>query len=329
MKIFVTGGMGYIGSHTVLALLERGYEVTILDNLEFSQASTLDRISGLAGNKSPIFIKGDLKNIDDIRKSLDSSFDAVVHFAGYKNVSESIKDPYSYYNNNINGTLNLLKVMTECGVFKMVFSSSCSVYGQPKELPLSETAKFDPLSPYARTKLACEYLIEDFKNVGINSVKLRYFNAAGAHPSGQLGEDPNVILNVIPRMFPAIYGKYKFKLFGNSFNTKDGSQVRDYVHVVDLANAHIKAIEYLNKNNGSFAFNIGTGSGTSNLELIAEIEKVVGKKLEYEVVAPVYGDPIEVYSDVTKSKSVLGWESVYNYKDIIRDSYNWYKQFYE
>jgi len=328
MNIFVTGGMGYIGSHTVVKLLESGHKVTIFDNLEFSDKSVLDRIKKITGTK-PAFYKGDIRETKDLLKAMNKDIDVVIHFANYKNVSESIKDPYGYYKNNVVGTLNILKIMRNYNINKIIFSSSCSVHGQPKKLPVKENDELAPLSPYARTKLSVEYKLDDFKNVGIDSVRLRYFNAAGAHPSGELGEDPNVLLNVIPRIFGAIYGKMDFKLFGDNFKTKDGTQIRDYIHVMDLASAHVKAVEYLNNNKGSFVFGLGTGKGTSNLQLIKEIEKVTGKTLKYDTVAPIYGDPIVVYGDATLAKKELNWEASRDYKEIIKDSYNWYKHFYE
>lgn len=327
-KILVTGGMGYIGSHAVVSLLENDYDVTIFDNLEFSEESVLDRLAEITG-KRPSFYKGDIRNISDLLIAMESGFDLVIHFAGYKNVSESIKDPAGYYENNVYGSLNLLKAMVTSDIKNIVFSSSCSLHGQPKTLPVKETDELAPLSPYARTKLAIEYMIEDFKNVGINSVRLRYFNAAGAHPSGKLGEDPNVLLNVTPRMFGAIYGKMDFKLFGNKFDTEDGTQIRDYVHVMDLAEGHVGAVKYLDNHKGSYVFNLASEKGTSNLQLINEIEKVTGRKLDYEIVDPIYGDPVVVYGDSSLAKKELNWEAKRDYKEIIKDSYNWYKNFYE
>lgn len=323
-RIFVTGGAGYIGSHTVLALLEAGYETTVFDNLEFGSKAALERIEGMTGKKIE-FIKGDMRNTDDLDTALNDSFDGIIHFAAYKNVSDSIKDPSSYYVNNVMGMLNLLNAMRKKNLTKVVFSSSCSVHGQPKNLPVKEDDELAPISPYARTKLACEYMCDDFQNYGIDSIRLRYFNAAGAHPSGKIGEDPNTLLNVIPRIFGKVLGTHDFKMFGNGFDTPDGTQIRDYIHVMDLADGHIKALEYMDNHPGSHVFGLGTGRGTSLLELIDEIEKLTDTKIEYEVIDPIKGDPVEVYGDASKAEKELGWKAQYDYKDILRDAWKWYQ----
>lgn len=323
-KIFVTGGAGYIGSHTVLRLIESGYDVTVFDNLEYGSEKALDRIRKITG-KDLVFIKGDIRSSEELGAALKEDFDAIIHFAAYKNVSDSMKRPDAYYENNVVGSLNILKIMKEKGIHKIVFSSSCSVHGQPKSLPVKETDELAPLSPYARTKLAVEYMLDDFKNVDISSVRLRYFNAAGAHPSGEIGENPEVLLNIIPRVFGSALGKYELKIFGNKFETPDGFQVRDYIHVMDLADGHVLALKYLENNNGSYVFGLGTGKGTSNLQIIQEVEAVTGKSVKYDIVDPIAGDPVQVYGDNTKARTDLGWEPKYGYKEIIRDAWNWYK----
>ncbi len=324
-NIFVTGGLGYIGSITVLTLLENGYNVTIFDNLEASNESTLETLKNIS-HKEVSLVKGDLRNLSDLDKAFSSgTFDAVIHFAGYKNISDSIKQPKEYYENNVVGSFNLLNKMLEHNVTKIIFSSSCAVHGQPKTLPLKETDELAPLSPYARTKLAIEYMIEDYKTLGIDSIRLRYFSAGGAHPSGLLGENPKVLLNVIPRIFGAALGKYKLKIFGNNFNTKDGYQERDYIHVMDLAIAHVAALKYLETLKGSDVFGLSTGKSTSVMEIITAIENVTNMKVPYEIIGPITGDPIQVYGDSTKAKELLNWEAKYNYKQMIDDAWNWYK----
>jgi len=324
-KIIVTGGAGYIGSHTVVELIKSGYEPIIFDNLEYGSKEVPERVEKLTGFR-PKLIIGDLKNYNQIFKALKSEkFDGVIHFAAYKNVVESINEPEKYYENNILGTLNLLKVLKESKIDKLIFSSTCAVYGTPEKLPVNEDTPLNPLSPYPKTKLACEYMIDDFQKYGIDSIRLRYFNASGAHPSGLLGENPEVLLNIIPRIFNSAFGYYDLKIFGNKFNTRDGYQIRDYIHVVDLADAHIKALKYLTDKKGSFVFNIGTGKGTTNLELIKEVENVTNKKVNFKVTEANPGEAIEIYADNTLAKKELGWKASYDYHDIISHAWNWYK----
>lgn len=323
-KVFITGGAGYIGSHVVLELLSKGWDVTVFDNLEFGSKEALNRIEKLTG-KNIAFIHGDIRKKDELSNALEENYAGVIHCAAYKNVSDSIKDPAAYYENNVVGSLNLLNAMREYDISNIVFSSTCAVHGQPSSLPVKETDELKPISPYGRTKLAVEYMILDFQSLGLNSVILRYFNVAGAHSSGEIGEDPQTLLNVIPRIFGKALGTYEFKMFGNNFDTPDGTQIRDYIHVMDLAVAHVKALEYSIENTGCEIFGLSTGKGTSVLQLIKEIEKVTRKGVDYDVTDPVKGDPIEVYGDATKAKELLNWEAQYNYKDIIADAWKWYE----
>lgn len=332
-SIFVCGGAGYIGSHTVLELMKQGYAVTIFDNLEFSSQDYLERLQSLAKetvNQSFEFIQGDLRNPEEIAAALKTKdFFGVVHFAAYKNVYDSIESPDQYYRNNVLGTFNLVEAMRKANIHNIVFSSTCSVYGQPSKLPISEEFPLNPLSPYARTKAAVELMLEDYQKLGLNSVRLRYFNAAGAHPSGKIGEDPKTLLNVIPRIFGAVLGKWNLQIYGNQYATRDGYQIRDYIHVQDLATAHVQALKYLEDNQGSIAINLGTGKGTSNLELMKAVEEVTGKSVPHEVVAPKGFDPIEVYGDNSRAKEKLGWQPIYDYHDIIKHDWQWYQNVLE
>lgn len=325
--ILVTGGCGYIGSHTVLALLRAGYDVTVFDNLEKSSKEVISVLEKETGKKID-FIKGDLRNLDDLEKVFSQKYECVIHFAAYKNVPESAKIPDKYYENNVIGTYNLLIAMLKGGpkgsTTNIVFSSTCAVYGTPKVLPVTEESPLSPLSPYAKTKLCIEYMLSDFAALGLNSVRLRYFNVAGADPTAIIGEDPNILANLIPRLFGVVLGKYELKVFGNNFPTRDGCQIRDYIHVSDLADAHVKALSFLDKNIGSHVFNVGTGKGTTVKELIDEVEKVTGKKIPFEVTDPIPQEAIEIYGNCDKAEKLLGWKAKYDYHDMVKDADRWY-----
>jgi UDP-glucose 4-epimerase len=323
-KIFVTGGAGYIGSHTVLNLLRAGFEVTVFDNLEYGSLEMLDRVKKLSG-KEINFIKGDIKNFFEIVSALDNTYEAVIHFAGYKSVVESYAQPLRYFENNVAGSINLFKAMKEKGVKNIIFSSTGSVYGQPEELPVSEKGKIAPLSVYSKTKAIVESILEEEIREGINSVRLRYFNVAGADPSGQIGEDPNCLGNLIPRLFANLIGKHDLKIYGNNFPTSDGTQIRDYIHVADLAEAHVLAMQYLLAHEGTIAINLGTGKGTTVMELLLEVEKVTGKKINYEIGSANFGEPVEIYANPTLAKELLNWQAKYDYHGIVETSWNWYK----
>ena len=284
MKILVTGGAGYIGSHTVLELLNSGHDVVVFDSLEKSTLKNLDEIKLMIG-KEISFVKGDLLEYDLVGLLKAQTPDAVIHFAGYKNAGESVKEPSKYHRTNVYGTFLLLEAMRECGVNKIVFSSSCAIFGNPEKLPISEDLLPNPISAYGKSKLMVEYMLKDyFVAYGISSVALRYFNAAGAHESGKIGEEVKATGNIIPLIMENLLGhKTGFTLFGDKFNTPDGSQERDYVHVTDLANGHLKALEKLENSDGFFFYNLGTGTSSSNKKLIELSENVSGKKLEYTV----------------------------------------------
>lgn len=324
-KIFVTGGAGYIGSHTVLALLQQGYTVTVMDNLENCSLDNLHKVEEMSGKKVE-FIKGDIRDQEALRAALRPEHECVIHFAAYKSVVESESQPLRYYENNVGGSISLFKIMLEKGIKNIVFSSTGSVYGEPKKLPVDESQPLTPLNVYSKTKTMMERILEDSSALGLNSVRLRYFNVAGAVPGGEIGEDPMAMGNLIPRLFMNLIGKHELKIYGNDFATRDGYQIRDYIHVVDLAQAHIDALKYLETNKGSIAINLGTGNGTTVMELIKEVEKVTERKLKYEIVSANPGETVEIYADPTLAKRLLNWAAKYDYHVIIQDSWNWYKK---
>lgn len=330
MKILVTGGAGYIGSHTCLALLEADYEVVVVDNLSNSSMISMERVERLSGKKLT-FYKEDLLNEEGLSEIFEKEKpDAVIHFAGLKAVGESVAKPLWYYYNNITGTLNLLNVMKKHKVFKLVFSSSATVYGMPKSVPIKEDFPLSVTNPYGQTKLMIENILKDlcFAEDDFNIVALRYFNPIGAHKSGEIGEDPSGIPNnLVPYVTQVIVGKLPYlNVFGDDYNTPDGTGVRDYIHVVDLAMGHLKAIEYMKDNNGFHVYNLGTGNGYSVLDIVKAFEKVIGKEIPYKIVERRPGDVAECYADPTLAKNDLDWEAKYNLQDMCEDSYRWQKQ---
>ena len=294
MKVLVTGGTGYIGSHTVVELLENNYEVVIFDNLSNSKEEVIDKIKEITG-KRPIFVKGDLVNIDEIKAVFEEyEIDSVIHFAGLKAVGESVSIPIKYYENNIVGTLNLIKVMQDFNCKKIVFSSSATVYGDKNKAPYTEHMELGATNPYGRTKLMLEEIFRDLYNSD-NSWRislLRYFNPVGAHKTGLIGENPNGIPNnLMPYILKVSVGELPIlNIFGGDYNTSDGTGVRDYIHVVDLAIGHIRALEYIKDNEGIEAVNLGSGKGTSVLELVNSFEKVNDLKLNYKITDRRQGD---------------------------------------
>ena len=331
MRILVTGGTGFIGSETVIALIEKGYEVSIVDNLYNSKKEVLNRIKTLTG-VMPTFYEIDCCDMASFRKVFEAEhFDAVIHFAGLKAVGESVAKPVEYYSNNLISTCNLLTLMKEFNVKKLVFSSSATVYGVPDRVPLKET---DPVksatNPYGETKVMIERIITDYcaADSSMNAVLLRYFNPIGAHPSGLLGEDPNGIPNnLMPYICQVAIGKLKcLKVYGDDYPTPDGSGIRDYIHVVDLALWHVATIKKLEENPGLVIYNLGTGKGTSVLEMISAFEKATGVKIPYEIVGRRAGDVAEHYAECDKAKNELGWVAKYNVIDACRDAYNFQKK---
>jgi len=329
MNILITGGSGFIGSHTVVELLEKGYNVHIIDNLSNSDISVLDSINEITGIK-PIFDKIDLLDLHNLSEFFDSyKFDAVIHFAGVKAVGESTAYPLKYYGNNLVGTYNLLDCMVQHSVKKMIFSSSATVYGASDDMPLIESHHTLPTSPYGRTKLYIEEMCRDLctSNAEWSIALLRYFNPVGAHPSGLIGENP---LGIPNNLFPiitqvAIGLRKKLMIFGDDYSTTDGTGIRDYIHVVDLAKGHVKALDYLKHHNGVEVFNLGTGNGYSVKEVIHAFEKENEVKIPWEITARRPGDVSICYSDPTKANEILGWQAEKNLNDMCRDGWRFQK----
>jgi len=326
MKILVTGGLGFIGSHTVVELIESGHEVVIVDNLCNSKIDVLDKIEKITKVR-PKFYQFNLLTLEDLRKVFDENdFDGVIHFAGLKAVNESINLPIEYYDNNIGSTLNVLKCMKEKNIKKLVFSSSATVYGEPKENPVDENSPSNlATNPYGRTKCFIEEILKDcYISDNTNQFTiLRYFNPVGAHSSGLIGEDPNGIPNnLMPYILRVAEGKAdKLHIFGKDYDTKDGTCIRDFIHVVDLAKGHVKAIENINEN-GIHIFNLGTGKGTTVLELVTSFNKVNGDLVQYEFVERREGDVAINYAKTERAKDKLGWEAQLNIEDMCRDAWN-------
>jgi len=328
MKILVTGGAGYIGSQTTLELVKQGFDVTVLDSYELGYHQALERIEQMTG-KTVGRVTADLRKIDEVHKAFENrELDAIVHFAAYKNVGEAEGNPEKYFENNVLGSLNLLKTMEKNGVKRIVFSSTSAVYGNSEVLPMDESLPFAPLNAYGQSKATVEWMLGDFyRAYDISSVALRYFNAAGADPSGEIGEDPSRTGNIIPLIMQTLIGKREsFSLFGDNFETADGTQERDYIHVQDLATGHVAALRKLEKSEGAFAYNLGRGESTSNKQLIELAEEITGKKLNYEVTGPRAGDPPITVSDPSKAEKELDWKAVYDIRAIMTDHWRWVSQ---
>jgi len=334
-KVLVTGGAGYIGSHTCLQLIQAGYEVLVLDNLSNSTPESLRRVENITGGFVPL-VEGDVRD----RELLNSLFgghniDSVIHFAGLKAVGESVQQPLHYYQNNVAGTLALCEAMADNRVKKIVFSSSATVYGDPASVPITEDFPLSATNPYGRSKLHIEEMLRDFSVADIANnegnpwsiVLLRYFNPVGAHPSGQIGEDPNGIPNnLMPYISQVAVGKLEqLSVFGGDYDTVDGTGVRDYIHVVDLANGHLQALKKLDQRNahGVFTYNLGTGNGYSVLETVAAFEKASGCKVPYEIVDRRAGDIAACYADSTLAAEELDWQAQLNLADMCRDAWRW------
>lgn len=327
MNILVTGGAGYIGSHTVVELLNSGHNVVVLDNLYNASEKALDVIAKITG-KTPKFYKVDLLDYDAVNKCFDENkFDAVIHFAGLKAVGESCQIPIKYYHNNITGTLNLVDIMQKYNVYNLVFSSSATVYGMPKTVPITEDFPLSTTNPYGSTKLMIEGILTDVykSNNKWSMTLLRYFNPIGAHKSGDLGEDPKGIPNnLLPYVAQVAVGKLDYvHVFGNDYDTPDGTGVRDYIHVVDLALGHLKAIEKKTNCPGVHIYNLGTGNGYSVLDIIHAFEKACGKKIEYKIEARRPGDIAICYADATKAKNELDWAATRTIDEMCADSWHW------
>ena len=328
MAILVTGGAGYIGSHTCVELLNRGYEVVVLDNLYNSSGKALDRVKEITG-KSVKFYQGDILNREDLEEVFEKeNIENVIHFAGLKAVGESVAKPWEYYHNNITGTLLLCDVMRQHDCFNLIFSSSATVYGDPAEIPITEKCpKGQITNPYGQTKGMLEQILTDL-HVGDerwNVMLLRYFNPIGAHPSGLIGEDPKGIPNnLVPYIAQVAVGKLKcLGVFGDDYPTPDGTGVRDYIHVVDLAIGHVKAIEKMKTQKGVNIYNLGTGIGYSVLDVLHAYEKACGKELPYEIKPRRAGDIATCYCDATKAKEELGWVAERGIEEMCADSWKW------
>ena len=324
--ILVTGATGYIASHTIIELLNGGYDVIGIDNLANSKRPVISRITGLT-NRSMVFRAIDIRDKQQLSELFEQyPIDSVIHFAGYKAVGESVENPMLYYSNNLKGSINLFEVMQEQGVKSLVFSSSCTVYGNATSNPVTEESELNPTNPYGRTKFYVEQVLKDlsFSDNSWNIVSLRYFNPIGAHPSGLLGEDPSgKPNNLLPYITQTAIGKRQYlSVFGDDYDTKDGTCVRDYIHVTDIGKGHIKALEAI-KNFTYEVFNLGTGKGYSVLEVIQTFEKVTGITIPFKIAERRSGDAAEVFADPTKAERKLGWKAQEDIVDMCRDAWNW------
>ena len=327
-RILVTGGAGYIGSHTSLILLQSGYNVVVIDSLLNSHAESISRVQKLA-QKPLAFIKGDIRDENLLAKIFkDYKIDAVLHFAGLKAVGESVEHPVDYYSTNVAGTVALCKSMSSAGIHTLVFSSSCTVYGNPEKVPITENhTAIDPTNPYGRSKLMAERVLVDLVasdpnwRVGL----LRYFNPIGAHESGQIGEDPlGTPNNLLPYIAQVAVGRLKYlKIFGDNYPTIDGTAVRDYIHVMDLAEGHLAALRWLEQKSGLSVWNLGTGIGYSVLEIVRAFESISGSSVPFKYSSRRSGDVAETFADPTKAGKELGWIAKRDLEDMVRDTWQW------
>lgn len=327
MAILVTGGAGYIGSHACVELLEAGYEIIVVDNLSNSKETAVKRVAEITG-KSFAFHKIDLLDAAALENLFRTSqIEAVLHFAGLKAVGESVMYPLRYYRNNIIGTLNLCEVMSKYGVTDLVFSSSATVYGNPPRVPIREDFPLSPVNPYGRTKLMIEEILRDLHraNPAWNIAILRYFNPIGAHESGRIGEDPNGIPNnLLPYIAQVAVGKREeLQVFGNDYPTPDGTGIRDYIHVVDLVEGHIKALEKLRSSPGVVTYNLGTGRGYSVLEVVAAFAEACGREIPYRIVGRRPGDIAVCYAETAKAEKELGWKARRGIAEMCADTWRW------
>ncbi len=332
MKVLVTGGAGYIGSHTCVELLNAGHEVVIIDNFVNSKPEALDSIRKITG-KDFAFVEADLRDRAAVKALFDAHpVDAVIHFAGLKAVGESVQKPLEYYDNNLGGFFVLAEEMRDHGVKKFVFSSSATVYGMNNPVPFREEMPTSATNPYGYTKVMIEQMLKDIAvaDPEWSIVMLRYFNPIGAHPSGLIGEDPNGIPNnLLPYVAQVAAGKLKeLTVFGDDYDTPDGTGVRDYIHVVDLALGHLAALNYADSHTGAEAINLGTGHGTSVLEIVRAFEKASGRKVPYRIAARRAGDIATCYADTSKAAKLLGWRAERNIDDMCRDGWNFAKNRY-
>jgi UDP-glucose 4-epimerase len=325
--VLVTGGAGYIGSHTIILLIEAGYEVVIFDNFSNSSKESINRVEKLVNQKIAL-VEGDIRNADDLQKVFDNyKIDSVIHFAGLKAVGESVEKPLKYYDNNVNGTRVLCEVMAENGCKSVVFSSSATVYGDPHTVPILEDFPLSATNPYGRSKLFIEEMLRDVyvSDSEWKIVLLRYFNPVGAHISGTIGEDPNGIPNnLMPFIAQTAVGKREqLSVFGDDYDTPDGTGVRDYIHVVDLADAHVKALDNIADFDEVMSINIGTGNGYSVLDMVKAFEEASDKKVPYVIAPRRAGDIASCYANPSYAKEVLGWEATHSIKEMCEDTWRW------
>ncbi|RKX92871.1 MAG: UDP-glucose 4-epimerase GalE [Spirochaetes bacterium] len=329
MRILVTGGAGYIGSHTIIALQESGHEVHVVDNLSNSSYEAIERVMQITGQKVTFYNNSILDTEAMNRIFETATYDAVIHFAAFKAVGESVAKPLKYYHNNISGTVSLLEAMNKNGVKNIVFSSSATVYGDPQEVPIDESFPLSAANPYGRTKLMMEEILTDLYNAekDWNVIILRYFNPVGAHKSGTIGEDPNGIPNnLMPYISQVAIGKLeRLSVFGNDYPTKDGTGVRDYIHVTDLAEGHVKALSRITPKGSLSIYNLGTGKGYSVLEMIQAFEKASGKKIPYTIAPRRPGDIAECWASPLKAEKELGWKASRGIDEMCADAWNWQK----
>lgn len=327
MAVLVAGGAGYIGSHTAIELLESGYEVVIVDNLSNSNSIVVDRIKELS--KKPVkFYNIDIRNKNEMHIVFkENNIESIIHFAALKAVGESVEKPIEYYSNNLISTLNLFELMREYGVKKFVFSSSATVYGDPHTCPILEDFPLSVTNPYGRTKLMIEQMLIDISKAdeSLDIALLRYFNPVGAHKSGRIGEEPNgVPSNLMPYITKIAVGKLKeLSVYGNDYPTHDGTGVRDYIHVLDLAAGHVKALQKLEEHPGLVTYNLGTGKGYSVLDLVKAFSKASGKEIPYKIVGRRAGDVAMCYADSSKAEKELGWKAKYELEEMCQDSWRW------
>ncbi|MBU2863638.1 UDP-glucose 4-epimerase GalE [Reinekea forsetii] len=330
MAVLVTGGAGYIGSHTVLELLQAGQSVVVLDNFSNSSAESLNRVKDITG-KAVTLIEGDIRDKAVLERVFKQyAIESVIHFAGLKAVGESTEIPLDYYENNVWGTVNLLQVMKQFKIFKFVFSSSATVYGDPHTVPIKEDFPLSATNPYGRSKLMVEDICRDLaaSDSQWKIALLRYFNPVGAHESGRIGEDPNGIPNnLLPFIAQVAIGKREqLSVFGDDYNTPDGTGVRDYIHVVDLASGHLKALDHLDKQEGCVAYSLGTGQGYSVLDMVKAFEQASQKEVPFKIVARRLGDIACCYADASFAKETLGWEASRGLEQMMKDSWRWQSQ---
>lgn len=325
MKVLVIGGAGYIGSHTVLALLQNNYEVAVFDNFINGHREAISILENTLRKRIPVY-QGDIQNFKEINQALqDYKPDGVIHFAAFAEVGESVKDPLKYYRNNVQGGINIARALIENNIDKLVFSSTCAIFGEPEQIPITEDLTKNPVNPYGRSKYIFEQILADLsKATSLKYVALRYFNACGADIESRIGEDHNPESHLIPLTMDTALGRREsISIFGTDYDTKDGTCIRDYIHVLDLADAHIKALEYMEREQKSDVFNLGTAEGYSVREIIREVKSVSGKDFAVIETSRRPGDPAILIADNTKAREVLGWTPKFSLKEIIESAWKW------